>query len=78
MAAVTEQVAAPEALSTVPETLQFVPVAAKLTAPVPDPPADVNATGVPDMPAVAVFETVSAAWVAALNVNVLATLVADA
>ena len=54
-----------------------VSATAKLTAPVPDPPADVSATGVPAGPDADELLIDSAAC-GPVNVNVFATLVADA
>ena len=61
LVAVTEQVAAPVALSAVPVTEQLVPVTANVTAPEPEPPVEVNVIGVPDVPDVEVLLTVKVA-----------------
>jgi hypothetical protein len=49
-------------LKSMPFTLQSVPVTAKVTAPVPDPPDVVKVIGLPVIPVVVVFDTVSTSW----------------
>ena len=61
----------------VPEREQPVPVTANVTAPVPDPPAVVNVTGVPAGPDTTVFDTVSVACATAVNVNTFTGLVTE-
>ena len=59
--AITEQVAGPLALNLPLEILQSVPVTAKETEPVPEPPDEVNVTSVPTLFVVVALETTSVA-----------------
>jgi hypothetical protein len=64
------------AFNEVPLTAHTVPVAAKLTAPSPDPPEAVSVIAVPAVPVNVVFATVSVSWDAAVKLNVFTALVA--
>ena len=68
--AVTEQVASLEADSTFPDTEQPVPDAAKVTAPVPEPPVVVRVIGVPTGLVRMVFDTTRVAWATGVIVKV--------
>jgi hypothetical protein len=76
---VTPQFPPDVAFNEVPVTVQPAPVTAKVTAPSPDPPDVSSAMFVPAVPVSVVFDTVSVAWAtgAAVNVNVLGSLVAS-
>ncbi len=79
LVAVTVHDAGAVAFKLAPDSVQPVPVPdrAYVTAPAPDPPADVSATGVPAGPDADELLIDSAAC-GPVNVNVFATLVADA